>query len=144
MGAGRIPFILAHAEVIVILMCALVTIIWLVPVCGLTGLYDGPEFQVQLLRVPLNVPKYWHRSLVSLVDAIPELPTAEENVDVAFFDPCGGEGVAFHELLHLHAGRDQDVDVGWHALADALAPLLAAPLALQILQSLPVEVVQEA
>jgi len=111
-GAGRIPVIVAQAEVAVVLMCALVTVIWLVPVCGLTGLHDGPEFQVQLLRVPLNVLKYWHRSLVSLVDAIPELPTAEENVDVAFFDSCGGEGVVFVELLHLHTRRNQDVDVG--------------------------------
>ena len=143
-GARRIPFIAAHAEVVVVLTCALATVIGLMPVFSFTSLHDGPEFQMQLQRVPLYVIEDLHWILFHLVDAIPELPTAEENVDVAFFDSCGGEGVAFVELLHLYARRDQDVNVGWDALANAFAPLLAAPLALQVLQSLSVEVVQEA
>ena len=89
-SARRIPFITAHAEIVIVVARALAAFIGLAPVCGFTGLYDGPKFNVQLLSVPLHVPEYWHWSLFPLVDAIPELTTAEENVDVAFFDSCGG------------------------------------------------------
>ena len=54
------------------------------------------------------------------------------------------EGVAFIELLHLNARRDQDFDVRWDAIADVLAPFLVAPLFLHALQNHPIEVVQEA